>query len=177
MCTIRLIRPETHKYCLKYFFCDESEENTREIIWYVRVSSKRGKMKPTKCSFYSSFNIWFCLSLSSLRYNVFFLVDTHKIFTFYLRSFNSVWLDYIIFGRTFWRIVWTTKTDILNLDNLSLYNSCERVWNRWFRNIFALFLVWTEANDFTMQCVIVQLNLNPTMREHQNSVFEWRKAR
>lgn len=76
MCTIRLIRPETHKYCLKYFFCDESEENTREIIWYVRVSSKRGKMKPTKCSFHSSFNIWFCLSLSSLRYNVFFFWST-----------------------------------------------------------------------------------------------------
>lgn len=60
------------------------------MISYVR-SSERGKMKPTKCSFNSSFNIWFVVFFFSchMRPTIFFAgASFHSHFLFML--FSSV---------------------------------------------------------------------------------------
>lgn len=47
--------------------------------------SERGKMKPTKCSFNSSFNIWFAVFIFWLYLQAYvFSSLAHKILTFYL---------------------------------------------------------------------------------------------
>lgn len=50
-------------------------------------------MKPTKCSFHSSFNIWFHLCVLFLDSRPFFL-DTHKIVTFYSIGLGEILLEH-----------------------------------------------------------------------------------